>query len=292
MPSRPARARALRLRGFRLAAPPTLPVSSSCPEAESPPWAAEPLAAQVLPGLAEQREGWTRVVSLGPASPLVQAHGPKARPNLALAHCLTAAGLPTTGPLCHRPEDRDLRPKSEACAMAGPQVGAALGWRPMRVALRLGSSRRCHRIPWRRRPSAVLAQQPGRAPRPTPLDWSAGPVSAPSGCRPQSAGIFPPGLRVPKEQFPRSQLACLPQASELVVRPTSAHPIQRVRPPGAASEEVRVTCGSISRIHDVSALRYDVTLRGHSHPRLDVVAISPCVGQGVCDISYATQQSP
>jgi hypothetical protein len=176
--------------------------------------------------------------------------------------------------------------------MAGLRVAAARRWRPMRVALRLGSSPRCPRIPWHRRPWATSAQQPGRALQPTPLDWTAGSVSAPSGCRLQSAGVLPPGPRAPPEQFPPNQVACLPQASELVVRRTSAHPIQRVRPPGAASEEVRVTCGSISRIHDVSALRYDVTLRGHSHPRLDVVAISPCVGQGVCDISYATQQSP
>jgi hypothetical protein len=139
--------------------------------------------------------------------------------------------------------------------MAGLRVAAARRWRPMRVALRLGSSPRCPRIPWHRRPWATSAQQPGRALQPTPLDWTAGSVSAPSGCRLQSAGVLPPGPRAPPEQFPPNQVACLPQASELVVRRTSAHPIQRVRPPGAASEEVRVTCGSMSRIHDVSALR-------------------------------------
>ena len=185
MPSRPASPRALHLRGFRSACPRTIPVSSSCPEAESPPWAEEPQAA------------------------------------------------------------------------------------------------RCPLIPWHRRPWVTSAPQPGRAPQPTPLDWTAGSVSAPSGCRLQSAGVFPPGPRVAQERALTGQLAGRPQASEQVVRPTSAHPIQRVHPPGAASEEVRVTCGSMPRIHDVSALRYVVTLRGHSHPRLDVVAISPCVGQGV-----------
>jgi hypothetical protein len=139
--------------------------------------------------------------------------------------------------------------------MPGQWVGPAPRWRPMRPALRSVSSRRCPLPPWHRRPWATSAQPPERAPPPKPLDWTAGSVSAPSECRLQSAGVFPPSPRAPQEQFPPNQVARQPQASEQVVRPTSAHPIQRVRPPGAASEEVRVTCGSGLRIHDDPALR-------------------------------------
>ena len=179
VPAPPARARAPRSRGFRPASPLTAPVSSSCPETESPRWAEAPRAARVSPGLEAQQEVWPRIVSRGPASPLDQSHGPQVRPRLAPVHCLTAAALSMTGPACHRPEDRDLRLKWEACAMPGPRVGATPRWPLMRAGLRLESSPRWPLIPWHRRPWATSAQQPKRAPQPTPLDWTAGPVSAP-----------------------------------------------------------------------------------------------------------------
>ena len=88
-------------------------------------------------------------------------------------------------------------------------------------------------------------RQQGRAPQPTPLDWTAGPVSAPTGRRPRSARVFPPRPWTKKDCFPANPLVGPVQASGQVVRLTSAHPIQLVRLPEATAGEVRMTCGRI-----------------------------------------------
>jgi hypothetical protein len=158
------------------------------------------------------------------------------------------------GAACRRHGRWDLHLKWEACGIRGPLAGAALRRRPKRVALRLKPRRRCPPMPRRRQPLATSTQQQGPAPQPTPPHWNAELVSAPSGRRPRSAKVFPPGPWTKKEPFPANRLVSLVQASGRVVRLTSAHPIQLVRLPGGASGEVRVTCGS-TRIHDDPGLR-------------------------------------
>jgi hypothetical protein len=181
LPAAPTRARALRLRGFRPAFPRMTLVSSSCPEAESRRRDEALWAARVLPEPREPAEGRHRAVSPGQPSRVAQADGTPPQAGRARVHYLAAAALATTGAGCRRHGGLDRPLTWEACGMRGQPAGAALRWRPMPAAARSRPSRRCPSMPRRRRRWATSARQQGRAPQPTPLDWNAGAVSAPSG---------------------------------------------------------------------------------------------------------------
>jgi hypothetical protein len=237
-----AAAPALGICGLRLGPPRATWVLGSCPETGSPRQGEKcSQVARVLPGPQERPR--PRRVSPGQPSPAAQAcrAAASAWPRFARVRCLAgAAAPPMKGGESHPRGDWDLPRKSAAGGMRGRP---APHWGPGVVELLWAQGRHRFPAPQSRPAQAASVRRPGRAPRPTPLDWNVAPAPTPRQQRPRAAWACRLGPRAGRKPSLPNRPACLVRASGHAVSPAWARSIRLCRLPEAVSGEVRVTFG-------------------------------------------------